>query len=107
MATAQLEALAIATDDAWTLTAGASKPIAVNSPDDDDTTRIQSATNAQKQSFTLTQLSGAAIISSVDAFSRTRDNDAASQVTFRTYVRLGGSVTNAGTHLTAVGVTDG
>ena len=54
MPTFNAECLTVGGNDAWSLGAGASKPAAVNGAaagDDDDTTYIETATSAQRQSF--------------------------------------------------------
>lgn len=62
MPVATLTPVAVGNYDAWTLGAGGSKVIAVDPPDDDDTTYISNITDNNRQSFTVDQLSGAASI---------------------------------------------
>ena len=53
MATEVLQAASVGDYDAWLLEAGASKVVAINSPDDDATTSIMTSTDNNRQSFSL------------------------------------------------------
>ena len=94
--TIQLACASIGTHDAWTLTAGATKVIAVAQPDDDATTVIRTSTLNAKQSFNLDNLpGGASAIVSVTTVARFNES-AASATTMRAFLLLAG-VTENGT----------
>lgn len=92
MAQHTFEVGAVGNYDAWALGAGGDKVVAVNSPDDDDTTYISELNNTDRESYTLdlTGKPAMATITQVDILMRARGTNASAGQIIG-FLRLGGT----------------
>ena len=90
-----IEVGAVGNYDAWTLTAGADKVVAVQLPDDEGTTMLSASTLNVRESYTLKQSdipNGIAKVNSIDIVARHRNNSGgADPIRFKPFARLGGT----------------
>ncbi|OLE52111.1 MAG: hypothetical protein AUG51_19330 [Acidobacteria bacterium 13_1_20CM_3_53_8] len=97
MAQETLQVASISTPDSWTLGAGASKVVAVNTPDDDDTSYINSgATSGTTEQFNVTDSSAigaSATINFVRIVARTKKGGSQTS-TYVVSVVLSGNATD-------------
>lgn len=99
MATTTAEASGVGSTDNWTLAAGASKTVAVNSPDDDTTSYIQSGTTTNTyQQFTCSPaISSGDTITQIEVRARCRRggaNDCTFRIGYSFSPQGGGTQTN-------------
>lgn len=110
---ANVPALAVGTDNLWTLSGAADKMAAVNTSDADAGTVDSTVTNGQAQSFTPNYnavigggVAGVGAINSVKVFARCRSNNG-NTADFLHRIRRGGSVTDgANQALTSISYLD-
>jgi hypothetical protein len=97
--TAVIEVGAVTSPDQWLLGAGANKVVAVNSPDDDDTTYISSAGNGQAEQYSTgpNSIPSGSTINSVSVYSRAR-KESGSGATWSVRLYLGASYTASSAH---------
>jgi hypothetical protein len=108
MATTTIQAAAVnASADAWTLGAGADKVVAVNSPDDDDTTHVRATAQNQVQGFTLAahSIPANAVISAISLVMRVR-RDSTTDGSIAGRFTLGGTTVTGSTVTTTSAYVD-
>jgi hypothetical protein len=99
--TVVIQVAAVTSPDQWVLGAGANKVVAVNGPDDEDTTYIQSTTTLTEQySLAAAGIAPGSAINSVSVVSRVRFS-AGSARTWRVDLKLGGNTTSGPNHTSA------
>jgi hypothetical protein len=96
--TATIQVAAVTSPDQWTLGAGANKVVAVNAPNDDDTTYIYASTFGYKQQYNLTanSIPSGSTITSVKISSRAKV--VTSPGAYQGYVVLAGVTVTAPPH---------
>jgi len=102
MPTETIQVAAVTTPDQWTLGAGADKVVAVNGPDDDDTSYIYCSTSGRWETYSLAAnaIPVGATINSVSVVSRGYKSSG-STARWAVGVLLGGSSTFGLTHFPA------
>ena len=105
MATELLQVAAVTAPDNWILTSGPDKVVAVNSPTDDDATRIHALSAVQQQySLAASAIPAGSTINSVSTFARLKSSDGLR--TFKVDLILGGNTTTGPTRTPGTSYTD-
>lgn len=102
MPTTTLNPASIGTFDSFTLTAGATKVIAVTTPDDDNTTYLTEGTPTDRQSFNMDDLPTEAAVVTAHTMRVRLRNDSIGSPQAKPFIRSGG-VNSDGTAISITG----
>lgn len=101
MPTATIQVAAVTSPDQWNLAAGTNKVMAVNSPDNDWTTCIESHTNGHSEQYSLAahSIPAGSTINSISVYTRCRAEGGAQQVNLIERLHLGGNSSSSPTNI--------